>query len=93
MNRKDRRKIERKMKKLLKHDVALIDFGKQNVVYESDTYSPSVMKVASEVRQELARENPNAYLNLVKMLSESDESRVLPKSWMQNILDSNQVSI
>ena len=57
MNRKDRRKIERKMKKLMKQDVVLIEFDKQNEVYESD------------------------------------ELRVLPKSWMQNILDSNQVSI
>jgi len=69
MNRKDRRKIERKMKKLLKHGVALSDFGKQNVVYESDTYSPSIMKVASEVRQELARENPDAYLKLLKLVA------------------------
>lgn len=93
MNRKEKRINERKMKKFNKKDAALIEFGKENVVYESDIYPPEFMKIASEVRQELARENPNAYLNLVKMLSESDESRVLPKSWMQNILDSKQVSI
>ena len=83
MNRKEKRINERKMKKFNKKDAALIEFGKKNVVYESDTYHPEIMKIASEIRQELARENPNAYLNFVKMLSKSDELEVLPKSWYE----------
>ena len=69
MNRKDRRKFQRKMKKFNKKDAASIEFGKENVVYESDIYPPEIMKMASEIRQELARENPDAYLNLLKLVA------------------------
>tara|TARA_B110000285_G_C15075848_1_gene590689 strand:+ start:765 stop:974 length:210 start_codon:yes stop_codon:yes gene_type:complete len=69
MNRKERRMNERKMKKSLKNDAALIEVAKQNKVYESDTYSPEMMKIASEIRQELARENPDAFLNLLKLVA------------------------
>ena len=69
MNRKEKRINERKMKKFNKKDAALIEFGKENVVYESDIYPPECMKIASEVRQELARENPDAYLKLLKLVA------------------------
>jgi len=75
MNKKERKMKERKMIKSLenmismKKDAALIEVAKQNIVYESDTYSPEMMKIASEIRQELARENPDAFLNLLKLVA------------------------
>ena len=49
-------------------DAIVIRNAKKNIVYKSDIYPEEMMKIASEIRQELARENPDDFLMLMKIV-------------------------